>query len=113
MTDADLLILSAILLILFALGMFVASLSVLQSHARGRLAAMADPICQVEGDIWLDDPNTPGFSEMWAGQRVDVQVRDHPGLADGTYEMRLMEMGGDATPKVHLVFDPIIDPLEA
>lgn len=89
------------------------SLSVLQSHARGRLAAMADPICQVEGDVWLDDPNTPGFSEMWAGQRVDVQVRDHPGLADGTYEMRLMEMSGDATPKVHLVFDPIIDPLEA
>lgn len=88
------------------------SLSVLQSHARGRLQAESMPLAQVEGDVWLDDEHCPSLTEMWAGQRVDVQVRDHPGLADGTYEMRLMEMSGDMSPKVHLTFDPIVDPLE-
>lgn len=88
------------------------NLSVLKSHAQGRLQAQSRPIAQIEGDAWLDDPRTPSISSMWPGQRVDLHVQGHPGLMDGTYNLRLMEMSGDGTPMVHLVFDPFADPLE-
>lgn len=88
-------------------------LSLLQDHARARLAACSRPLAQATGTIWLDDPATPSITEIWPGQLVDLEVQGHPGLPDGTYHMRLMEMRGDQTSKVEVTFDPILDPWEA
>lgn len=88
-------------------------LSILQSHAQARLAAASRPLAQVTGSIWLDDPATPSITEIWPGQIVSVSIQGHPGLPDGTYDMRLMEMRGDQTSRVGVTFDPILDPWEA
>lgn len=88
-------------------------LSILQSHAQARLAACSRPLAQVTGSIWLTDPATPSITEMWPGQIVNVDIEGHPGLPDGTYEMRLMEMRGDQSSRVEVTFDPILDPWEA
>lgn len=88
------------------------NLNLLKTHAEARLRAERNPLAQVEGDIWLGDPSTPSLSDFWVGQLVDLDIRDHPGLPDGVYRLRLMEMSGNATDQVHLVFDPMIDPWE-
>lgn len=88
------------------------SLALLKSHASARLEADARPLAQLEGDIWLDDPRVPSLHDIWTGQLVDIDCKGHPGLPDGVYNMRLMEMSGDETSRVHLTFDPIVDPWE-
>ena len=41
--------------------------------------------------------------------RLDIQ--GFPTLADGVYECRLMQMSGDQTDKVSLIFDAMDDPM--
>ena len=41
---------------------------------------------------------------------MDVDLRGHPSMPDGTYRMRLMEMSGDSGDDVELTFDAIEDP---
>lgn len=90
-----------------------ATLDLLRRHAQARLAACSRPLAQVTGSIWLDDPATPSITEIWPGQIVSVDIEGHPGLPDGAYDMRLMEMRGDQSSKVEVTFDPILDPWEA
>ena len=54
-----------------------------------------------------------GLSTIWPGQVVDLAIEGHPGMPDGTYRLRVMEMSGDQSSKVDVTFDPIIDPWEA
>ncbi|MBQ9005367.1 MAG: hypothetical protein IJ092_03220 [Atopobiaceae bacterium] len=89
------------------------NLDLLSRHSRARLAASSRPVCQVSGDIWLDDARTPGLSDFWPGQLVNVAIEGHPGLPDGSYEMRLMEMSGDQSSQARLTFDVMPDPWEA
>lgn len=88
------------------------SLAVLRSHAEAALAASRRPLAQVTCDMWLDDPAAPSLTEIWPGMVVNLDVEGHPGLPDGTYALRLMEVTGDETPMVSLTFDPILDPWE-
>ena len=85
----------------------------MRSHATAYLAANSRPLAQVTGSIWLDDPHTPTLSSIWPGQMVDLAIEGHPGMPDGTYRLRVMELAGDQSSKVDVTFDPIIDPWEA
>lgn len=89
------------------------TLALVRSHATAYLAANSRPLAQVTGSIWLDDPHTPTLSTIWPGQVVDLAIEGHPGMPDGTYRLRVMELAGDQSSKVDVTFDPIIDPWEA
>lgn len=89
------------------------SLDVLRKHADQLLQAGRRPLAQVVGEIWLDDPHVPPLAEIWPGMLCHLSVEGHPGLPDGTYALRVMEMAGDSTPRVTVTFDPILDPWEA
>lgn len=90
-----------------------ANLDLLTRHTRARLESLSVPVCQVTGSIWLDDPHTPGIESIWPGQVAQLAIEGHPGLPDGTYEMRVMELSGDSSPQVKVTFDVMPDPWEA
>ena len=81
-----------------------------REHADAALAAASRPLCQLQGTMHLSDPQTPRMGSMWPGDLVDVDLRGHPSMPDGTYRMRLMEMSGDSGDDVELTFDAIEDP---
>lgn len=80
----------------------------LASHADARLAATSRPLCQVTCEVRLGEGVHAG--ETWPGMLVDLDLRDHPALPDGTYRLRLMEMSGDLSGMAKLIFDPIENP---
>lgn len=86
------------------------SADLVRSHAGAALAAGRTPLVQLTGKVSLSDVGgiTPG--QVWPGQLVDVDVRDHPYLPEGTYRMRLMSMAGDQSDVATLTFDQISDP---
>lgn len=90
-----------------------ANLDLLSRHTRARLAALSVPVCQVTGYVWLDDPHTPALESLWPGQVAQLATSGHPGLPDGTYEMRIMELSGDSSARVKVTFDVMADPWEA
>lgn len=86
------------------------SAALVASHADATLAAGKVPLVQLTGKVSLADAGgiTPG--QVWPGQLVDVDIRDHPYLPEGTYRMRLMSMAGDQGDTATLTFDQMTDP---
>lgn len=86
------------------------SADLVATHADSVLAAAKVPLVQLTGKVSLSDAGgiTPG--QVWPGQLVDVDVRDHPYLPEGTYRMRLMGMAGDQGDTATLTFDQLADP---
>lgn len=82
----------------------------LKKHTDAQLDMVKRPVCQIQGTINVSDPNCPDIGEFWSGQLMQLSVHGHPSFPDGVYEMRLMEMSGDETSNVHLIFDPIVNP---
>lgn len=75
------------------------------------LSATKYPLMQIRGTVYANDHIiVPG--EFWTGQSVDVDIQGFPSLPDGIYEMRVMEMSGDLTDKIDLIFDVILNPWE-
>ncbi len=68
-------------------------------------------ILQLSGEINANDPYAPQMGAFWPGEIMEVSVSDFPGLPDDTYQMRLMEMSGDQSNTVKLVFDICFDPI--
>ena len=77
---------------------------------RAALAAGKTPLVQLTGKVDLADDGGITLGQVWPGQLVDVDVRDHPYLPEGTYRMRLMSMAGDQGDTAQLVFDQMADP---
>lgn len=86
------------------------SAALVASHSDATLAAGKVPLVQLTGKVSLADVGgiTPG--QVWPGQLVDVDIRDHPYMPDGTYRMRLMSMAGDQGDMATLTFDQMADP---
>ena len=42
---------------------------------------------------------------------MELDISGFPSLTDGLYECRLMQMSGDETDKVSLIFDAMEDPM--
>lgn len=91
-------------------------LSLLKSHANGILAANKQPLMQIKGSIDANDTDATGLplhplGSFWPGEVVEVAFDGFPGLPDGVYRTRLMQMSGDETSKVSLTFDVMEDPI--
>lgn len=86
------------------------SADLVRSHTDAALAAGKVPLVQLTGKVSLADAGgiTPG--QVWPGQLVDMDIRDHPYLPAGTYRMRLMSMTGDQGDMATLTFDQIANP---
>ena len=81
------------------------SLDLLTQAADNALTARLAPIMQIQADYWCDDENTPDMGDMWPGELARLHLTDYPTLPDGVYTLRVMQMSGDNTSKIHLLFD--------
>nr|WP_205832544.1 hypothetical protein [Bifidobacterium sp. DSM 109959] len=91
-------------------------LDLLESHARAVLNANKTPLMQLKGSIDANDTDATGMplhplGSFWPGEIVEVALDGFPGLPDGVYRTRLMQMSGDETSKVSLTFDVMEDPI--
>lgn len=75
----------------------------LSSLARANLAPF--PMLQLELTVRADGATPLGT--FWPGEIAKVTVHDHPALAEGTYELRILEMSGNERDTVKLTFEPI------
>ena len=87
----------------------------LRDHAAAQLAAAGRPLMQISGSMHVDalgagDRPLHPLGSMWPGERVDLDIQGFPTLEDGTYECRLMQMSGDQSDRVDLVFDVMANP---
>lgn len=86
------------------------SADLVSAHADAILAASRTPLVQLTGEVSFSDEGGICPGAIWPGQLVDVDVRDHPWLPEGTYRLRLMEMSGTQSDHCQLTFDQIVDP---
>ncbi|GAA2184928.1 hypothetical protein GCM10009785_34730 [Brooklawnia cerclae] len=75
------------------------------------LAANSRPLIQLSGTLDCSDEHAPQPGEFWPGEVFELAIDGFPSLPDGVYPMRLMEMSGDQTSRVSLIFDATDDPI--
>lgn len=83
----------------------------LARDTEARLAANCRPLMQLSGTLDCSDEHTPQPGEFWPGEVFEVSIDGFPTLPGGVYPMRLMEMSGDQTSRVKLVFDVMDNPI--
>ena len=86
----------------------------LRAHARGVLDANRQPLMQISARVNTADcggGTTPvhPLGSFWPGERFLLDIQGYPPLPDGRYETRLMQMTGDKSDTVNLVFDVMED----
>ena len=91
-------------------------LDLLQSHTQAVLASNSRPLMQIKGRIDANDTDPSGtpvhpLGSFWPGEIVELAFDGFPGLPDGVYRARLMQMSGDETSRVSLTFDVMDDPV--
>lgn len=89
--------------------------TVLKAHAQAVLEANRHPLIQIQGEVHAGHTDTAGnitlpLATLWPGELFSIDVTGHPALPDGEYHTRLMQMSGDTTDKITLVFDAMRDP---
>lgn len=90
----------------------VTDLNLLKQKAQDSLDANRRSVIQLEGDYYCDDENTPDMGDLWPGELIQLHLADYPTLPDGVYTLRVMQMRGDASSKIHLLFDITTNPYE-
>lgn len=75
------------------------------------LAAKSKPISQLIGTMKPGDKGAPELGTFWPGELMEVWVNGHPGIVDGKYVMRLMQLSGDEGSQVKLTFDIYENPI--
>lgn len=79
--------------------------NLLKQQANGVLSSLRTPYMQISGDYWLDDAGAPQLGTIWPGEVAQLSLYGYPDLPDGVYQMRIMEMSGDSSSRVHVLFD--------
>lgn len=79
--------------------------TLLQKTADNALTSRLAPIMQIQADYYCDDENTPDMGDMWPGELVQLHLTDYPTLPNGVYTLRVMQMSGDNSSKISLLFD--------
>ena len=88
----------------------------LAASARENLNANRLPLMQIKGEVNVNDhdstrlPVNP-LGSFWPGERMEIALDGFPGMNDGIYQTRLMQMSGDETAQVKLTFDVMTDPI--
>lgn len=72
----------------------------------GRSALQSFPVVQPR--VFVRAGGSTPLGRFWPGELVDVTVHDAPPFEAGTHRWRLLEMLGDSTESVELVFDPVV-----
>ena len=93
-----------------------ADANLLRQHADGVLAANHAPLMQIKGELHANDVSVDGtplhpLGSFWPGETMRLDIQGFPSLSDGVYECRLMQMSGDQSDKVSLIFDAMEDPM--
>ena len=93
-----------------------ADANLLRQHADGVLSANHAPLMQIKGELHANDLSVDGtplhpLGSFWPGETMRLDIQGFPSLADGVYECRLMQMSGDQSDKVSLIFDAMEDPM--
>lgn len=88
----------------------------LAASARGNLNANRLPLMQIKGEVNVNDHDSTGLpvnplGSFWPGERMEIALDGFPGMNDGIYQTRLMQMSGDETAQVKLTFDVMTDPI--
>lgn len=84
--------------------------SLLKRDALARLDAKKIPLMQFSGEFDENDPSTPRIGLIHTGEPCIIDLKGYPDVPDGLYETAIMELSGDETSKVHVVFDAIRAP---
>lgn len=74
------------------------------------LATMSRPISQLIGSIRPGDRGAPELGTFWPGEIMEIRIDGHPGIVDGEYTMRLMQLEGNEDSQVKMTFDIYEDP---
>lgn len=93
-----------------------ADANLLRQHVDGVLAANHAPLMQIKGELHANDVSVDGtplhpLGSFWPGETMRLDIQGFPSLSDGVYECRLMQMSGDQSDKVSLIFDAMEDPM--
>lgn len=93
-----------------------ADANLLRQHADGVLSANHAPLMQIKGELHANDLSADGtplhpLGSFWPGETMRLDIQGFPSLEDGVYECRLMQMSGDQSDKVSLIFDAMEDPM--
>lgn len=81
------------------------NIDLLLKAADNALTSRLTPIMQIQADYYCDDENTPDMGDMWPGELVQLHLTDYPTLPNGVYTLRVMQMKGDSSSKISLLFD--------
>lgn len=87
----------------------------LQSSTIAMLQANSIPLMQIKGEIdayqTVEGVPIHPLGSFWPGETCILHIRDFPDLPDGDYAARLMQMSGNQTGRVQLIFDVMADPI--
>jgi hypothetical protein len=78
---------------------------VLRGEVDGKLEAWRYPLMQLSGEFDMADDDTPLLGRIWPGEVCYVNLYEYPDLPNGKYAMRVMELSGDSSTTVKVVFD--------
>lgn len=90
--------------------------NLLRGHALNLLDAQARPLIQIKGSFNLSDiSDTTGepvynIGRIFAGERADVLIKNFPTIRERLFECRIMELSGNNSDTVNIVFDVMPDP---
>lgn len=92
------------------------SIQLLKAHTDAQLDAQRLPLMQFKAEMHANDTATNGqplnpLGSIWPGETVQLDIQGFPTLEDNIYTCRLMEISGDQTDKINMIFDPITDPM--
>ncbi len=82
----------------------------LKRDALGRLEASKVPLMQFSAEFDENDPNTPRVGVIHSGEPCTIDLQGYPDIPDGVYKTRIMELSGDETSRVKVVFDVLPAP---
>ena len=88
----------------------------LRGHASNLLNAQARPLIQIKGSFNLSDISDAtgepvyNIGRIFAGERADVLIKNFPTIRERLFECRIMELSGNNSDTVNIVFDVMPDP---
>lgn len=85
-------------------------LPLLKATADGHLDSLKTPYMQISGEFHANDANTPRLGLLWPGEVAELSLQGYPDLPDGVYTLRIMNMSGDETDLVKVIFDVMPNP---
>lgn len=82
----------------------------LTRDANARLDSLKTPVMQFTGEFDENDSMSPRVGLIHPGEPCVIDMQGYPDIPDGLYKTRIMELSGDESSRVKVVFDVIPAP---